>query len=148
MAIKYYNEDCKYILPQKRICTQWLNEVTQSEGYILGDVNYIFCSAKHLIEMNNQFLNHNYYTDVITFDYSDLKGTKLVSGDVFIDVETVKDNAKEYGANYLTEMRRVVVHGVLHLCGQGDKTPKTNKEMHAKEDKYLKFWCDECDKEK
>lgn len=73
--------------------------------------------------MNRQFLGHDYYTDVITFDYSDRKGARIVSGDIFIDVETVADNAREYGAAKLTEMRRVVVHGLLHLCGQKDKTP-------------------------
>ena len=112
------------------------------EGYALGDVTYIFCSAQRLLEMNRQYLGHDYFTDVITFDYSDRKGARIVSGDIFIDVETVADNARQYGATTLQEMRRVVVHGVLHLCGQGDKTPRTNAQMHRKEDKYLKFWED------
>ncbi len=140
MAVHYYTDDCHYVLPQKRLTAQWLEQVALAEGYSMGDVNYIFCSAARLLEMNRQYLGHDYFTDVITFDYSDLKDEKYVSGDIFIDVETVKDNARQYGATYLKEMRRVVVHGVLHLCGQGDKTPETNKEMHAKEDKYLKFW--------
>ena len=80
------------------------------------------------------------FHDVITFDYSDRKGERIVSGDIFIDVETVADNARQYGCTTLQEMRRVIVHGVLHLCGQGDKTPRTNAQMHRKEDKYLKFW--------
>ena len=83
-------------------------------------------------------------TDVITFDYSDRKGSRVVSGDVFIDVETVADNARQYGATRLQEMRRVVVHGLLHLCGQRDKTPRANRQMHSKEDKYLKAW--ECER--
>lgn len=140
MAVKYYNEDCTYKLPQKRYTRTWLAKVAQAEGYTLGDVNYIFCSAAKLLEMNRQFLGHDYYTDIITFDYSDRKGTRIISGDIFIDVETVADNARQYGATRLQEMRRVVVHGVLHLCGQGDKTPRTNAQMHRKEDKYLKFW--------
>lgn len=142
MAVKYYTDDCRYRYPQKRLTAQWLREVAQSEGYELGDVCYIFCSAQRLLEMNRQYLGHDYYTDVITFDYSDRKGTHIVSGDIFIDVETVADNARQYGATTLQEMRRVVVHGVLHLCGQGDKTPRTNAQMHRKEDKYLKFWED------
>ena len=118
MAVRYFTDDCTYRLPQKRLTAQWLHEVAAGEGYALGDVTYIFCSAQRLLEMNRQYLGHDYFTDVITFDYS----------------------GRRYGATTLQEMRRVVVHGVLHLCGQGDKTPRTNAQMHRKEDKYLKFW--------
>lgn len=138
--VRYYNDDTNYRYPDKRLTARWLADVAASEGYVLGDVSYIFCSSERLLEMNRQYLGHDYYTDVITFDYSDRKGSHIVSGDVFIDVETVADNARRYGATALQEMRRVVVHGVLHLCGQGDKTPRTNAQMHRKEDKYLKFW--------
>lgn len=140
MAVKYYTDDCSYRLPEKRRTAAWLKEVAKAEGYRLGDVNYIFCSAARLLEMNKEFLGHDYFTDIITFDYSDRKGSRVVSGDIFIDVETVADNARIYGATKLQEMRRVVVHGVLHLCGQKDKTPRANAQMHRKEDKYLKFW--------
>ena len=140
MAVHYYTDDCSYRLPEKRRTTEWLKAVAEEEGYTLGGVNYIFCSAARLLEMNKEFLAHDYYTDIITFDYSDRKGSGVVSGDVFIDVETVADNARIYGATKIEEMRRVVVHGVLHLCGQKDKTPRANAQMHRKEDKYLKFW--------
>lgn len=140
MAVKYYTDDCSYRLPEKRRTTAWLKEVAAAEGYTLGDVNYIFCSAARLLEMNKAFLGHDYFTDIITFDYSDRKGSRVVSGDIFIDVETVADNARLYGTTKIEEMRRVVVHGVLHLCGQKDKTPRANAQMHRKEDKYLKFW--------
>lgn len=140
MAVKYYTDDCSYRLPEKRRTAAWLKEVAEAEGYRLGDVNYIFCSAARLLEMNKEFLGHDYFTDIITFDYSDRKGSRVVSGDIFIDVETVADNARIYGATKLQEMRRVVVHGVLHLCGQKDKTPRANAQMHRKEDKYLNFW--------
>ena len=139
MAVKYYNDSCSYRLPQRRLTSAWLRRVAEEEGYAMGDVSYIFCSAERLLEMNRQFLGHDYYTDVITFDYSDLRGSRTIAGDIFIDVETVADNARLYGADRLTEMRRVVVHGVLHLCGQKDKTPRANRQMHAKEDKYLKL---------
>lgn len=135
--IKYYNDSCSYALPQKRLTAAWLHSVAEQEGYSVGDVNYIFCSAERLLEMNRQFLGHDYFTDVITFDYSDRKGERVVAGDVFIDVETVADNARIYGATKLHEMRRVVVHGMLHLCGQKDKTLRTEAQMHRKEDKYL-----------
>lgn len=140
MAVRYYTDDCTYRLPEKRRTAAWLREVAAAEGYTLGEVNYIFCSARRLLEMNRQFLGHDYFTDIITFDYSDRRGARIVAGDVFIDVETVADNARQYGATRLCEMRRVVVHGVLHLCGQNDKTPRTNAQMHRKEDKYLAFW--------
>lgn len=140
MAVRYYNDDCTYRLPQKRLTSGWLCETARAEGYDLGEVTYVFCSARRLLEMNRQYLGHDYFTDVITFDYSDLKEEHMVSGDIFIDVETVADNARLYGVTGLQEMRRVVVHGLLHLCGQKDKTPRTNRQMHDKEDKYLKFW--------
>lgn len=140
MAVHYHTDDCRYRLPEKRRTSAWLKEVAASEGYRLGEVNYIFCSARRLLEMNRQFLGHDYYTDIITFDYSDLKGEGIIHGDIYIDVETVADNARQYGATRLEEMRRVVVHGVLHLCGQKDKTPRANAQMHRKEDKYLKIW--------
>ena len=140
MAIHYHTDDCRYRLPEKRRTSAWLKEVAAAEGYQMGEVNYIFCSAQRLLEMNRQFLGHDYYTDIITFDYSDLKGEGIIHGDIYIDVETVADNARQYEATHLEEMRRVVVHGVLHLCGQKDKTPRANAQMHRKEDKYLKFW--------
>ena len=138
--VRYYNDSCSYRLPEKRRTTEWLRRVAEEEGYALGDVNYIFCSAERLLEMNRQFLGHDYFTDVITFDYSDRKGARTVSGDIFIDVETVADNARIYGATTTAEMRRVVVHGVLHLCGQKDKTPRAERQMHRKEDKYLSMF--------
>lgn len=140
MAVHYHTDDCRYHLREKRRTSAWLREVAAEEGYALGEVNYIFCSARRLLEMNRQFLGHDYFTDIITFDYSDLKGERIIHGDIYIDVETVRDNARIYGVTALEEMRRVVVHGVLHLCGQKDKTPRANAQMHRKEDKYLQFW--------
>ena len=137
MAVHYHTDDCRYRLPEKRRTSAWLTQVAAEEGYRLGEVNYIFCSAEHLLEMNRQFLGHDYFTDVITFDYSDRKVEKVVAGDVFIDVETVADNARIYGATKLQEMRRILAHGLLHLCGQKDKTPTAERQMHRKEDKYL-----------
>ena len=137
MAVRYCNDQSRYRLPRKRLTSAWLAEVARREGYALGEVCYVFCSADRLLEMNRQYLGHDYFTDVITFDYSDRRGARMVSGDVFIDVETVADNARRYGATRLEEMRRVGVHGLLHLCGQKDKTPRANAVMHRKEDRYL-----------
>lgn len=137
MDILYYNDDCTFRLRDRRLLRRWLREVARQEGgYRIGGINYVFCSAARLLEMNRRYLGHDYYTDIITFDDSDLK-EGYIAGDIFIDVETVADNARQYGATRREEMQRVIVHGVLHLCGQKDKTPRANRQMHAKEDKYL-----------
>ncbi len=138
--VRYYNDSTTYRLREKRKVAAWLKRVADEEGYTLGDVNYIFCSSEVHRKMNIDFIGHDYFTDIITFDYSDRKGTRVVSGDIFIDVETVADNARIYGATARQEMLRVVVHGVLHLCGQKDKSPRAEKQMHRKEDKYLVMW--------
>ena len=140
MAIRYFNDSCTYRLPEKRRTREWLTEVAREEGYAVGEINYIFCSAERLLEINREFLNHDYYTDIITFDESDLRGEGVINGEIYIDVETVADNAAQFGASRLDEMRRVVVHGVLHLCGQKDKDPEDEAEMHRKEDKYLAIY--------
>ena len=137
--VRYYNDSTTYRLREKRKVAAWLKLVAEQEGYTLGDVTYIFCSSEVHRKMNIDFIGHDYFTDIITFDYSELdKG--VVSGDIFIDVETVADNARIYGVTARQEMLRVVVHGVLHLCGQKDKDPEDEKEMHRKEDKYLAMY--------
>ena len=141
--VRYYNDSTTYRLRDKRKIAAWLKRVAQEEGYSLGDVNYIFCSSEVHRKMNIDFIGHDYFTDIITFDYSDLKGEGVVSGDIFIDVDTVADNARIYGATRRDEMLRVVVHGVLHLCGQKDKTPRAEKQMHRKEDKYIALYKEE-----
>lgn len=138
--VRYYNDSTTYRLREKRKIATWLKCVADGEGYTLGDVTYIFCSSEVHRKMNIDFIGHDYFTDIITFDYSDRKGTRVVSGDIFIDVETVADNARIYGATAREEMLRVVVHGVLHLCGQKDKSPRAEKQMHRKEDKYLALY--------
>ena len=138
--VRYYNDSTTYRLREKRKVAAWLKMVAEQEGYTLGDVTYIFCSSEVHRKMNIDYIGHDYFTDIITFDYSDRKGTRVVSGDIFIDVETVADNARIYGVTAREEMLRVVVHGVLHLCGQKDKDPEDEKEMHRKEDKYLAMY--------
>ena len=137
--VRYYNDSTTYRLREKRKIAAWLKLVAQEEGYTLGDVTYIFCSSEVHRKMNVDFIGHDYFTDIITFDYSELE-QGVVSGDIFIDVETVADNARIYGATARQEMLRVVVHGVLHLCGQKDKSPRDEKQMHRKEDKYLAIY--------
>ena len=137
--IRYYNDSIEYRLREKRRIARWVKAIAEAEGYTAGDINYIFCSSEVHRKMNIDFVGHDYFTDIITFDYSDRKGEGLVSGDVFIDVETVADNARIYGTTKTNEMHRIIAHGVLHLCGQKDKTPAAEKQMHRKEDKYLKL---------
>ena len=137
--IHFYTEGCNYNLPKRLAMRRWIEEVVRREGYRAGEINYIFCSSEYHRQMNRDFLGHDYFTDVITFDYSDRKGTKIVAGDVFIDVDTVADNARIYGTTKTNEMHRIIAHGVLHLCGQKDKTERAEKQMHRKEDKYLKL---------
>ena len=134
--VRYYTDDCTYNLKNKRLIAKWLKAVAEAEGYTLGDITYIFCSSQVHRKMNIDFVGHDYFTDIITFDYSELD-EGYISGDIYIDYQTVADNARIYNTTAEREMRRVVVHGVLHLCGQGDKTPDTEAVMHSKEDKYL-----------
>ena len=141
MAVRYFQEECTYRLPEKRRISAWLKACAENEGCRLGDVSYIFCSSEHHRAINRQYLGHDYFTDVITFDYSEFfEGRSvrgIVSGDIFIDCQTVALNAEQFGASALDEMHRVIVHGLLHLCGYKDKTSEDERQMHAREDFYL-----------
>ncbi len=112
----------------------WLTDVIKSEEKVCGDVAIVFCADDYLLEMNRQFLDHDYYTDIITFDYCE---ENIVSGDLFISIDRVKDNAQVLGEPYESELKRVCVHGVLHLCGYKDKTLKDEKKMRELENFYL-----------
>ena len=137
MDINYYCQECNYRLRHIR---EWLREVATEEGNLqIGEINYIFCPSTVHRQMNIDYVGHDYFTDIITFDYSNLE-QGYISGDIYIDYQTVTDNAKIYNTTAECEMLRVVVHGVLHLCGQGDKTPETEAVMHSKEDKYLELF--------
>ena len=113
---------------------RWLNKVVAEYGFDLGDITYIFCSDERILAVNRQYLRHDYFTDVITFDYST---HGKVSGDIYISLDTVKSNAIAFGQEYEQELYRILVHGVLHLTGQGDKTPESKLIMTEKEDKAL-----------
>ncbi len=134
--ITYNLDRCNYKFADRRKINRWLKESAAAEGYSMGDLNIIFCSAERLLEINREFLSHDYFTDIITFDYSDLS-EGYISGELYIDVETVADNAAQYGTAPLCEMHRILVHGVMHLCGQADKSPADAQAMRAKEERYL-----------
>ena len=137
MAVHFYNEGTDY-MPKGRVkLNQWVRQTIHNEGFRVGEIGYIFCSSDYHIDINRQYLGHDYHTDVITFDYSDLEGRKVVSGDIFIDPETVADNADLLGTNPEEEQLRVIIHGILHLCGYTDKSDSEAAQMRAKEDFYL-----------
>ena len=132
--IRYFSEDIKFELQGKLANNRWLRFVAEAEAKRIGDVNIIFCSDPYILDVNINYLGNDYYTDIITFDY--VEGVVL-SGDLFISIDSVRENASFYGADFSTELRRVMVHGLLHLIGYDDHTPEEQKEMRSKEDYYL-----------
>ncbi|GAB3797614.1 rRNA maturation RNase YbeY [Spirosoma humi] len=134
--IRFFNEDVPYKLLQKRVISQWLKKQAVLEGFTIGDLNYIFCSDEHVLQVNRDYLQHDYYTDIITFDQSEEED--LLEGDIFISVDRVADNASQLAIEPEQEMHRVLAHGMLHLCGYGDKTDEEEVQMRRKEDEWLK----------
>lgn len=118
---------------------RWIAEVATAHQRKLGDIAYIFCDDEKIIEVNRQFLNHDYFTDIITFDYS---AGKKISGDMFISLDTVRTNAELFGSTYNNELLRVIIHGILHLCGIEDKGPGQREIMEAEENKALDMLAD------
>ena len=138
--IHFYKQDCNYLPINRLALRKWITEVIRREGYKAGEINYIFCSSEYHRQMNRDFLGHDYYTDVITFEERESRlEDGVVAGEVYIDVATVTDNAELYNSLPINEMRRVIVHGALHLCGHKDKTPWAEKNMRRMENKYLKL---------
>lgn len=115
---------------------RWIEQVAKNHDRVLGPLTYVFCNDEKIIEVNREFLQHDYYTDIITFDYS---RSRMVSGDMFISLDTVASNAAMVGCDYERELMRVVVHGVLHLCGINDKGPCEREIMEAHEDEALRL---------
>ena len=134
--IRYYREDTKFDLKGKLQNNRWLKEVAEREGRKIGDINIIFCSDNYLLEVNKKYLGHDYYTDIITFDYCE---KDILSGDLFISVDCVRDNASFYGTEFSNELNRVMVHGVLHLIGYDDHTDEDIAVMRSKENTYLEI---------
>jgi len=120
-------------LDERRIA-RWIQAVAAGYGFSVGELNYIFCSDERELQVNRDFLGHDYYTDVITFDYST---PSTIAGDIFISLDTVRSNAEQVGVSFADELHRIIIHGALHLTGQGDKTPETKAQMTAKEEAAL-----------
>lgn len=132
--IKYTSDSIEMPTLDERKVSRWIRAVAADYGFAVGNINYIFCSDERELEVNRQFLGHDYYTDVITFDYST---ATTLNGDIFISLDTVKSNAEMVGVRFEEELLRIIIHGVLHLTGQGDKTPETKAQMTAKEELAL-----------
>ena len=132
--IEYIAENVKMPALQKQRINRWIKEIADGYGKKTGDIAYVFCDDQKILEVNNQYLEHDYYTDIITFDYTT---GNTISGDIFISLDTVKSNADEYGADFETELHRILIHGILHLCGNDDKSPELRADMTNKENKAL-----------
>jgi len=133
--INFFTEDINYTLKQKTKIRSWITATIAEEGYQLSELNFILCSDAYLLRINQDYLQHDDYTDVITFDNSE--ELKTIVGDIFISVDRIKENAQQFGSDSLTELCRVMIHGTLHLLGYKDKTKAAKTQMTAKEDYYL-----------
>ena len=134
MSIYFHNEDNSYVLPAKRKVRSWLKTSIDHQKMSLGTINVVFCSDQYLLSVNKEYLNHDYYTDIITFNYCE---AMLISGDLFISIDRIKDNSKNNKLLFVNELHRVIIHGVLHLCGFNDKTKAEKKEIRQMEDYFL-----------
>ena len=130
----FHFEDVKFRLEQRKALRSWILESSSQEGKAVSDLNYIFCSDQHLHSINVEYLDHDTFTDIITFDYSE---AQVIAGDIFISWDRVKANAKKFKVKTRDELHRVIIHGTLHLLGYGDKTEAEKRTMTAKEDYYL-----------
>lgn len=135
--IRFTTDSIEMPVLDERKVSRWIKSVAADYGFAVGDINYIFCSDERELEVNRQFLGHDYYTDVITFDYST---PSTLNGDIFISLDTVRSNAEMVETSFDHELLRIIIHGVLHLTGQGDKTPDTKLQMTAKEESALAKW--------
>ncbi|RYU89336.1 rRNA maturation RNase YbeY [Mucilaginibacter terrigena] len=134
-AITFHEEDINYKLKNKTAVRKWITDTINTEGYKLRELTYIFCTDEYLLQINRQYLDHDTYTDIITFDNSEEDG--IIAGDIFISIERIRENAGKFNVTEAQELHRVLIHGALHLLGYADKLPADKKKMTLKEDFYL-----------
>jgi len=139
MGIHYFGEDVSFPKLKKRNTTNWIRRAIILEEKILGDISFIFCSDEYLLEVNRKYLQHDYFTDIITFDYV---AGNIISGDIFISIDRIKENSILFETNLANELHRIIIHGVLHLLGYKDKKKEDKKIMTEKENFYLKVLVD------
>lgn len=136
--LSFFSEDCKFEIENKERYSRWIAETAKHENAQADTINVIFCSDDYILKINNEYLQHDYFTDIITFDYSEFdEDIKHISGDLFISIDTVHSNADTYEVKFREELDRVIIHGVLHLIGYNDKSVDEQKNMQKKEDYYL-----------
>ena len=133
--ITFFTEDLEYNLLQKDKIKDWIVHTIEAEGYEVESISYILCSDEYLHKINVEYLNHDFYTDIITFDNTE--ENEAITADLFVSIERVTDNAEQQSIPFIDELRRVLIHGVLHLVGYHDKTPEVQQEMRQKENAYL-----------
>lgn len=131
--IQYFSEDTLFKIDNSNSVSDWIMNTIQSENGCLGFINFIFCSDNYLLQINQEYLNHDTYTDIITFDYN----TSQIESDIFISVERIEENANTLNLSFEQELHRVIIHGVLHLLGYADKSKEAKKIMTKKENEYL-----------
>ena len=134
LNIFFHNEDISFALVSEKETSNWLVKLVEAHNKKVGELNYIFCSDDYLLKMNQEHLNHDYFTDIITFDYCE---KDVISGDLFISMDRTKENAKTFGKTQINELNRVIAHGLLHLLGFKDKTSQDIAEMRRMEEKAL-----------
>ncbi|MFD0766452.1 rRNA maturation RNase YbeY [Mucilaginibacter lutimaris] len=134
-AITFHEEDISYKLKNKTAVRKWITDTITAEGYKLSELTYIFCTDEYLLKINQEYLDHDTYTDIITFDNSEEEG--VIAGDIFISIERIRENAAKFGVTTEHELHRVIIHGTLHLLGYLDKSATDKKKMTQKEDLYL-----------
>lgn len=133
-VINFFNENIRFLLKDKSYLRTWVSDTVINKKKKVGPINFVFCTDKHLLSLNKTYLQHNTLTDILTFDYT---AENCVSGDIFISIERVKYNSKQLNTTFKDEIHRVMIHGVLHLCGYSDKSPKEKTLMRKQEDKCL-----------
>ena len=134
MPIKFFNEDTKFQLKERTRLKNWIDKVIQDEGLILGDINYIYTSDDYLLKINKEYLSHDYYTDIVTFNYCE---EPTINGDIFISIDTIKNNSTRFDVSFVEELHRVMIHGILHLMGYDDQNYEEKAAMRQKENYYL-----------
>lgn len=137
MTISFANENIHFVLPEKRRIRRWIQQICEQQGKRVGEIGYLFCDDTYLLQANLEYLNHDTLTDIITFDY--VEGDEI-SGDIMISVERVRENAGKFATPFEQELHRVMIHGVLHLLGQGDKSDAGMKQMRKREEEALSIW--------
>lgn len=136
MAVSF-SEECSFRLKGKLKIKRWIKQVVENYGYKLGEVSYVFCSDERILEVNKQYLSHDFYTDIITFDYVE---RERVSGDIFISIDRVEENAQDFNVSFQQELLRVIIHGVLHLLGFEDHSQEEQQLMRQKENEAIALW--------